>query len=54
VTITFGLTLTSGLPVPHTVVDSAWIDDGRGRWFERRAAAIVGGGYSVYLPLVAR
>jgi hypothetical protein len=54
VTITFGLTLTGGLPVPHTVVDSAWIDDGQGGWFERRAVAIIGGGYRVYLPLLRR
>lgn len=54
VTITWGLTLTSGLPVPHTVVDSAWIDDGQGHWFERLAVATIGGGYAVYLPVVAR
>ncbi len=51
VTITFGVTVSEQITEPHTIANTAFINDGRGKIWERRSAMVVNG-YAIYLPLL--
>ena len=53
VTITFGVTISEGIPTPQALANLALIDDGLGNVWQRQAVSVVGG-YSIYLPLVVK
>ena len=53
VAITFGVTVSAQLTTPHTIVNTALLDDGLGNVLERQAT-VIANGYAVYLPLVLR
>jgi len=51
VTITFGVTVSEQITGPYAIVNTALINDGRGKIWERRSAMIANG-YAIYLPLL--
>jgi uncharacterized repeat protein (TIGR01451 family) len=53
VTITFGVTVSEQITMPHVISNTALIDDGLGNVLERQAVAIANG-YAIYLPLVIK
>ena len=53
VTITFGATVSQQVVAPQAIVNTALVDDGRGKVWVRQATVILNG-YAVYLPLVRK
>lgn len=53
VTITFGVTVSEEISTPRVIVNTAWIVDGLGMPWPQEAAVVVGG-YTVYLPWILR
>ncbi len=53
VTITFGVTISAQLTTPHTIVNTALLDDGLGNILERQAT-VIANGYAIYLPVIQR
>jgi uncharacterized repeat protein (TIGR01451 family) len=53
VTVTFGVTVSQPFTTPYAIVNTAWIDDGQGKQWQRQATIVVSG-YRTYLPVVAR
>ena len=51
VTITFGVTVSEQITMPHAIINTALIDDGRGNIWERRAV-VTANGYAIHLPLI--
>jgi len=51
VTVTFGVTVSGQITMPHAIVNTALIDDGRGNVWERRAI-VTANGYAIHLPLI--
>ena len=51
VTITFGVTVSEQITGPYAIVNTALINDGQGKIWERRSAMIANG-YAIYLPLL--
>jgi hypothetical protein len=53
VTITYQMSISSGLTGPAAIVNTALLDDGAGHVLQRMAAAFVNG-LEVFLPLLRR
>jgi hypothetical protein len=53
VTIVFGATVADEISRPLTIVNVAWIDDGLGNVWQRRAV-VIANGHAVHLPLISR
>ena len=51
VTITVGVTVSQQITRPHAIVNTALIDDSRGKVWERQAV-VIANGYAFYLPLL--
>ena len=51
VTITFGVTVSKQITRPHAIVNTALINDSRGKVWERQAV-VIANGYAIYLPLL--
>lgn len=53
ITLRFGVTVTAQAATPHTILNTAWIDDGLGDVLQRQSAVIVNG-LAVYLPILVK
>jgi uncharacterized repeat protein (TIGR01451 family) len=53
VTITFGVSLSAGIPTPYSIANTIWIDDGLGNLLQRSATAIVNSRI-LFLPLLCK
>jgi uncharacterized repeat protein (TIGR01451 family) len=53
VTIVFGVAVAEEVSRPQPIVNVAWIDDGLGNVWQRRAM-VIANGYAVYVPLIVR
>jgi hypothetical protein len=51
VTITFGVSVSQQITMPHAIENVAFMNDGEGHVLERRAVVITNG-YGVYLPTI--
>jgi uncharacterized repeat protein (TIGR01451 family) len=51
VTITFGVSVSQEITLPYTIVNIAYINDGLGTVWERRAV-VVANGYIIHLPVI--
>jgi uncharacterized repeat protein (TIGR01451 family) len=53
VSIVYRVAVDGGIATPRAIANRAWLDDGLGNVWERRAVAIANG-YAIYLPLTYR
>jgi uncharacterized repeat protein (TIGR01451 family) len=53
VTITYGVTVSEQITMPHVIRTTVWIDDGQGTVWQR-PATVVANGFATYLPLIFR
>jgi uncharacterized repeat protein (TIGR01451 family) len=53
VTLTFNVTVSAAITIPHAILNTALVDDGMGKVWQRQAM-VIANGLAVYLPIVMR